>query len=614
VSLTTRPPGDATRPEQARPVAPAATGLGTSPSAAPVAAPSTPLRTPLPEGAAALRVFVEEVRAAAQAQLAAAVRPESAPALADAEPDPGNAVAALLRWLRAAAGGTPLPPATLRTIVEEAHARALQQMERAVAAAGTGRGEGPSAGRGIASTQPTATPPHPGPAVDDGSSARPADAIAGARATLAAARELMLRALVSPTVRGAADPAAPSARATGTPGGASSPRDAVPATLGRRDVPTGATAEARASALAGGLPRPAASALPPGAVPAAGAPPLAAAAGGRRVPALDAVALLRSFVDEVRVELARTIGAARLPSAAPPLVTDAQGAQLGPALLRWLTSAVGEKGVPLAPLQDAVRAAYGRAAALLPAPDAAPATGASGASASVAGPAAAGSASTLPARDALLAVRDHVLRGLGVAPERFEVAPTRDFAVPRLDGRVEPPLADPRGVPVGATLPALREDRVEEIDARPRARRDDAPDADDEATADERAAAADLQGPMDCIRRYFDAYLAADSAAYAAQWVYPACLWSGGRWSAYANATACARGNDEYTQAARAQGIVGGRIVMLRVEPIADDVAVVHGVFTRELADGTVAAEAEAAYTTVRTADGWRVAVCIVKQ
>ena len=33
----------------------------------------------------------------------------------------------------------------------------------------------------------------------------------------------------------------------------------------------------------------------------------------------------------------------------------------------------------------------------------------------------------------------------------------------------------------------------------------------------------------------------------------------------------------------------------------------------RALADGTVISEVEAAYTTVRTDEGWRVAVCIVK-
>ena len=163
----------------------------------------------------------------------------------------------------------------------------------------------------------------------------------------------------------------------------------------------------------------------------------------------------------------------------------------------------------------------------------------------------------------------------------------------------------------------LHDERVEEIGVghRPRAERDDASVVRDEEPANAaRAGAYDLQGPMDCIRRYFDAYVAGDSADYAAQWVYPACVWSGGRWTAYPNATACALGNDEYVQAARTAGIVGGRIVMLRVEPTSEDVALVHGVFTRERADGSVAAETEAAYTTVRTAAGWRVAVCVVKK
>jgi hypothetical protein len=216
----------------------------------------------------------------------------------------------------------------------------------------------------------------------------------------------------------------------------------------------------------------------------------------------------------------------------------------------------------------------------------------------------------------LLAVRDHVLRGLGVTPDRLEGTASREAAGPRGEARADLPIGDPRGVPVSAGALVPLEERVEEIDARRRSRGGEPRAEDDEdATApDARLAPNDLQGPMDCIRRYFDAYLAGDSTGYAAQWVYPACVWSGGRWSAYANAAACAQGNDEYTRKARGEGIVGGRVVMLRVEPTTEDVAVVHAVFERERADGTLAGETETAYTTVRTEAGWRVAVCVVKK
>jgi hypothetical protein len=561
----------------------------------------TPLRTSMPEGAAALRVFVEEVRAAAEAQLSGAARAAALPPLAD--PDPGNAVAALLRWLRAASAGAPLSPAALQKIVEDAHARAIEQLQRASGAPIRGGGGGAEPAPGVRGAAPGDAPRSAGPVA---TTSRPgtADASALVRETLATARDLVLRALLTP-----ADARATPAAAAAAEGSTSRARDATAAgaaPTANREPSGGASVTRSPAGAPGGEPRAYVASAATGSVPPAAARgstvgaslgPSAAAvvASHSRVSPVDAPALLRTFVDEIRVELGRTVGATRLPSAPPPLVTDAHGAQLGPALLRWLTSAVAEKGVPLAPLQDAVRAAHGRAAAALPSLELATTPGA------------------LPAaRDALLAVRDHVLRGLGVAPDRLEIAASREPAGPRVDL----PVGDPRGVPVGAGALVPLEERVEEIDARRRSRRDEPGAADDEdATApDPRTGPDDLQGPMDCIRRYFDAYLAGDSAAYAAQWVYPACVWSGGRWSAYANAAACARGNDEYTRKARGDGVVGGRIVMLRVEPTAEDVAVVHAVFERERADGTVAGETETAYTTVRTEAGWRVAVCIVKK
>jgi hypothetical protein len=361
---------------------------------------------------------------------------------------------------------------------------------------------------------------------------------------------------------------------------------------------SGATPRASAEAvLRGGPPPVAAAAVPSRAstVAATAAPP---SAGGAHTAAA-ATALLRTFVDAVRVELQRTLGASRLPSAPPPLVADAHGATLGPALLRWVTSAVAERGVPLAPLQEAVRSAHARVEASL-----------------------AGSVASTPSgaldglQDTLRSVRDHVLRGLGASVERSEAGVRPEPSSMRGDVRVDAPVADPRGIPLAGSALVPRDDRVEAVESRVPARHGeselalgDEPPGDTGATRDE----GDLQGPMDCVRRYFEAFLAGDSHAYAQQWVYPACVWKDGRWSAYPTAAACARGNDDYTFAVRAQGAVGGRIVMLRAEPVTPDVAIVHGVFTRERADGRVLQEVEAAYTTVRTAEGWRVAVCIVK-
>ena len=596
MSLTTRPPGDAARPEPTRPAAtPGANPAGPLAATPPVVPPAPPpsARTPPLDAAAALRVFVEEVRVGVEARLTATPRPEPLPST---DGDPGNAVAVLLRWIRAATAGTPLPRETIAAVVAAAHASAVESLPRPTPGQAAPGGT-PVSPRGDDASRPA---PATGAPVRGGA----ADAPAASREVLAGARDLLLRALVAaPEPRATAAASGPGERRPpaardGAPG-AASPAVSPEAEGGEATRRPATGADARAGAVPAGLaPGAGSGAANRTSTNVGGASP---AATGARTPSIDVPTLLRTFVDEIRGELGRAVGSTRLPSAPLPLVTDAHGAQLAPALLRWLTSAVAERGVPLAPLQDAVRAAYARAAAVLP---------------DVASPAAPPSPAAT-AREALLAVRDQVLRGLGVTPERLDAPAAREVAAPRVEARGELPVVDPRGVPIaaGATLP--REERVEEIGARSRARGEDGDarvgDDADAGTAGRRGAD-DLQGPMDCIRRYFDAYLSGDSTDYAAQWVYPACVWSDGRWSAYANRTACARGNDEYLRAARAEGIVGGRIVMLRVEPTSDDVAVVHGVFTRERADGTVAAETEAAYTTVRTAAGWRVAVCVVKK
>jgi hypothetical protein len=597
MSMTTRPPGDVSRTTPATPVAPVTSA--TSPASAATAAAAAPAATvtaprpPAIDAAGALRVFIEEVRASAQTQLVQAARPASLPPLADA--DPGNAAAALLRWLRAAVAEAPVPASALRDVVETAYARAAETLQRAAISA-------PPAARTDAAT--------------------PQDVIASAREALASARDLVLRGLGggarataqgSPTETEAAPGRgvrSPDARTTARP-------DATRATSSGTERATTATraegtslpasASARTAAFPATAGAAAAGSPIASAIPNTGSAPAVATVATARVPPIDPIATLRTFVDEIRTQLQATLGPSRMPAAPPPLVADPRGESLAPALLRWLTSAVAEKGVALAPLQDAVRTAFARVDASLAAASPSGATDPSTALAHV--------------RDTLQQVRDQVLRGLGAAPDRDDRGAVRiDAPVPRGDVRADGGVVDPRGVPVPTGVPVARREtareRVEAVGAERRARTgrelepvDEPPVEDDGARRDE----SDLQGPMDCVRRYFDAYLAGDSTAYAAQWVYPACVWSDGRWSAYLDECACAAGNDAYTARLRLQGIVGGRIVMLRVEPTSADAAVVHGVFTRERADGSVVSEVEAAYTTVRTDAGWRVAVCIVK-
>lgn len=117
------------------------------------------------------------------------------------------------------------------------------------------------------------------------------------------------------------------------------------------------------------------------------------------------------------------------------------------------------------------------------------------------------------------------------------------------------------------------------------------------------------------IRSYFHAYHHGDSHDYAAQWVYPACLHSGGRWNVVPDAAAMARGNDEYARAQREAGAVAGEILALEGSPVGDDAVLVRGRFARLRADGSRLADAAASYLVVRVADvepaQWKVAVCL---
>lgn len=122
-----------------------------------------------------------------------------------------------------------------------------------------------------------------------------------------------------------------------------------------------------------------------------------------------------------------------------------------------------------------------------------------------------------------------------------------------------------------------------------------------------------LEPALDCIREYFAAFQRGDSEAYAAQWVYPACICSGGEWRTLPNPTACSESNDLYYRQAREQGMKGGRILKLTARAEGSAAAWIDGHFSREGAAGRVIAETHASYLVVKTGDGWRVAVCVVK-
>ncbi|MCZ8129979.1 MAG: hypothetical protein O9284_01560 [Steroidobacteraceae bacterium] len=327
----------------------------------------------------------------------------------------------------------------------------------------------------------------------------------------------------------------------------------------------------------------------------------------------DARGALRLFAEEVRALATERLGTTRA-AALPPLPPEAVGAgsdadAAGAALARWLRAAGAAAGVTDAEWGAAVQAGHARTEATLARAALEPAV-----------------------REALTLARDVLVRGLQSLDDGGAAAPAPGTAsLTAADPALRADLAYPMAVPGGGdprrAARAQPRERIEAI-GDDRARRG-ADEEDEVAGADDgpapfgrgsgtggeghEARATDLQGPMDCIRRYFEAFQAGDHEAYAAQWVYPACFWSGAKWWSYPDAAACAAGNAEYERAARAEGMAGGRILMLRVEPLSPDAALVHGTFTRERADGSVIAEIEAAYTTVRTSAGWRVAACVVK-
>lgn len=125
--------------------------------------------------------------------------------------------------------------------------------------------------------------------------------------------------------------------------------------------------------------------------------------------------------------------------------------------------------------------------------------------------------------------------------------------------------------------------------------------------------AAGLDPALERVREYFAASLGGEHEAYAAQWVYPACVYSQGRWQTLLNPQACRESNERYQDEARRQGMTGGRILELSARPEGRGAAWVDGRFSREGAAGRVIAELRAGYLVVKSGDDWRIAVCVVK-
>lgn len=123
----------------------------------------------------------------------------------------------------------------------------------------------------------------------------------------------------------------------------------------------------------------------------------------------------------------------------------------------------------------------------------------------------------------------------------------------------------------------------------------------------------DLEAAQERIKVYFDALLRGDSAAYADQWVYPACVYSMGRWWAMADREACVVTNEGYQREAIARGMIGGRLLEMSARAEGRDTAWVDVRFSREGSAGQVIDEIRAACLVVRDGQLWRVAVCVLR-
>ena len=279
---------------------------------------------------------------------------------------------------------------------------------------------------------------------------------------------------------------------------------------------------------------------------------------------------LRILVEELRSELAATLGEIEPP---PLPVAGEEPGNVAAALVRWLTVVAGAAGVPLATLRAATDAALERTRVAL-----------------------GGDPAEAHGMEALAQARDVLIAAVGRTPR-----PSPTDAPPAF----RPDLP----VPAGA-LRATRA-RARPQPGRPAEPRRGDPVEEREAEDDGAPLLADLRGPMDLIRRYLEDFYGDSAAACPRHFVFPACMWAGRRWQAYVDAAALGAFYQAYRHDLLVRGIVGGRALMLRVEPVTDAVAIVRARIARESVAGAVLEELEVAYTTVHTAGGWRIAVVV---
>lgn len=327
------------------------------------------------------------------------------------------------------------------------------------------------------------------------------------------------------------------------------------------------------------------------ATPAASRPPLDAArdvalrllaVAGATPPGPGAAAAMTVFIAQVAKAVSEAAG--RGASLAPPPVAAEDPSHAAQALVGWLRTAAPRSGASPALLAAAVEAGAARALETLARTSADP-----------------------EGRAAIETARALIARGLaaGEGPSgpfpllyRPDMPPRAAVAGTRVRG----PGGHERVLPVG------EEERAPLRDPRPASAGEESTGAPAEPVADN-----PIEGPMQCIRRTVDALLAADTRTFTAQWVYPACFWIDGRWLACDDEAALGDLQARILRGRRERGVAGGRILLLRVDPAGDAVALVHVLLSEERQDGGTVREVEALYTTVRTADGWRVAAALAK-
>lgn len=299
---------------------------------------------------------------------------------------------------------------------------------------------------------------------------------------------------------------------------------------------------------------------------------LGGGAADARPRALEAPAL-RILVEELKSAVVAELGAVEPP---PRPASGAEAGNVAAALLRWMRATAAASNVPLSSLQGAAERALERTADALRVLAVEP-----------------------PAAGELARAREVLLGALA----REAPAPAADTAPRYRPDLPVPALLPQRAAPRdrGRVPRAPRESDPESATAEDDAREQDA--------GERPAALADLKGPMELIRRYFEDFHSPLPGTCARHFVYPACTWQAGVWQGHADAAALSAAYEALRQQLSGRDVAGGRILMLRVEPVGTTVAIVHALMTRESKAGAVLEELEVAYTTVRTAAGWRIAV-----